>query len=373
MKRIVLTGTVFIAITYALGRFSYGLFMPEISAALQLSEASAGSIASMAYAGYCAALLSASSLVRGIGGRGALQLAGICVLLGLILMGVANHWMGLAIGLVLTGLSSGWASPAYGQVVHAALQPEQQDRGNAWINSGTSWGLVVMGPIAYFFSADWRLAYLGFAVLAAGAILMQWRFLPRAQVQERRRAPGLANRWWQTGGRLMGAAFAVGAASAVYWTFARSMWQEWHGLPDERAAFLWLIMGISGILGGFAGAVVERIGQAAAYRWGLLVLMVSICSIAGSGLPILMVSALLFGITYIFLTGVFIVWGTRCYPRHAAFGISLAFLMLGAGQFGGSMAAGVLIETTSYAVAFLSFGILGLAGLAIRPSASSPD
>ncbi|WP_020619631.1 MFS transporter [Paenibacillus daejeonensis] len=373
MKRIVLTGTVFIAITYALGRFSYGLFMPEISAALRLSEASSGSIASMAYAGYCLALLTASSLVRWGGGRGTLQLAGVCVLLGLLLIGTAGHGLSLAVGLALTGLSSGWASPAYGEVVHSGLQPEQHGRGNAWINSGTSWGLVVLGPIAYFFSAEWRFAYLGFAVLAALAILMQWRLLPQARAQENRSAPGVPSRLWRTGGRLMGAAFAVGAASAVYWTFARSMWQAWHGLTGDSAAFLWLLMGVSGILGGFAGVVVERFGQGAAYRWGVGILMLSICGITLSGLPVLMLSAILFGIAYIFLTGIFIVWGTRCFPRHAAFGISLAFLMLGVGQFGGSMAAGVLIEATSYAVAFLSFGLFGLAGLAIRPTVPRSD
>ncbi|MFS0726077.1 MFS transporter [Paenibacillus sp. 1P07SE] len=366
MKRIVFTGTLFIAITYALGRFSFGLFLPEITTALNLSAANAGLIASSAYAGYCLALLSAATLVRWLGSRATLQLAGCCVLAGFVLIGTAEQGYSLAAGLALTGLSSGWASPAYGHMVQTALQPEQRERGNAWVNSGTGWGMVLLGPLGYFMSAQWRYAYFGFAVLGVVAILLQWRVLPRSQAIENQPAPGLPRHVWRWGGALIGASFMVGAASSIYWTFGRSMWQAGHGFSDDSAAVLWLVMGISGIFGGFAGAVLERLGQGAAYRYGMLVLMLSICGITVPGMIVAFLSSIMFGAAYIFLTGVFIVWGIRCFPRHTAFGISLSFLMLGAGQFGGSMAAGALINATSYTAAFVSFGVLGMAGLAIH-------
>jgi fucose permease len=46
-----------IAVTYGLARFAYGLFLPEMRKAFDLSESILGLIGAGSYAGYCVTIL----------------------------------------------------------------------------------------------------------------------------------------------------------------------------------------------------------------------------------------------------------------------------------------------------------------------------
>ena len=52
---LVAPGLALIAVTYGLARFAYGLFLPEMREALDLSETVLGLIGAGSYAGYCVA------------------------------------------------------------------------------------------------------------------------------------------------------------------------------------------------------------------------------------------------------------------------------------------------------------------------------
>ncbi|UOQ94719.1 hypothetical protein MUO14_07185 [Halobacillus shinanisalinarum] len=56
-------------------------------------------------------------------------------------------------------------------------------------------------------------------------------------------------------------------------------------------------------------------------------------------------SAGLFGCSYIFLTGVLLVWGIRVFITNASLGIGVPFLLLAVGQVIGSILAGWFIGT----------------------------
>lgn len=68
---------------------------------------------------------------------------------------------------MLAGSSTGLASPPMAAVITAAVQPEPQDITNTVVNSGTSAGVVISGPIAFALGGQWR---LGFAIFAAMAL-----------------------------------------------------------------------------------------------------------------------------------------------------------------------------------------------------------
>lgn len=129
-------------------------------------------------------------------------------------------------------------------------------------------------------------------------------------------------------------------------------------------------MGASGVLGGLAGGIIERVGLQTAYASGLVLMSASIALLTLNYVPLPFLSATLFGITYIFLTGVFIIWSTSLFPENPSFGISLSFLLLGIGQAIGTSLAGSLIATFSYTTSFLVFSFVGLIGLLIRTNST---
>jgi predicted MFS family arabinose efflux permease len=70
--------------------------------------------------------------------------------------------------------------PALAAGVQATVRPTLQGRVNAVMDAGTSVGLVFCVPTVLFPAGAWRLAYGGFALLAAIGLLAAWLLLPAA-------------------------------------------------------------------------------------------------------------------------------------------------------------------------------------------------
>ncbi|MCK6074556.1 MFS transporter [Paenibacillus silvae] len=366
MKKIVLPGVALIAVCYAFGRFSYGLFMPEISEALRLSESASGAINSATYIAYCLALLTAPLIINHKGHHYVIQLAGISATLGLIGIGLAHDTWLLAVGVFLAGLSTGWASPALGNAVSAELSPNLHARGNSWINTGTSFGIIVSGPLYLLCTDYWRLSYILFALIGITVLLWNRHAIPATKTLPCTKSIWSCMRPTRPGSALLMACLLTGASSAIYWTFARNFLTDEKGASDSEAVLFWIVMGITGILGGCAGRIIERIELGWSYRIGILLLSISLGVILLPSMTASLVSAILFGSTYIFLSSIFIVWATRLFQPNVSIGISLAFLALGVGQFLGSFMAGYTIEVFSSTTAFMAFAFLGLLGLFLR-------
>ena len=56
--------------------------------------------------------------------------------------------------------------------------------------------------------------------------------------------------------------------------------------------------------------------------------------------------------SYIFLTGVLLVWGIKIFVKNASLGIGIPFLMLAIGQVIGSTFAGLFIDTFNFMFTF---------------------
>ncbi|MGG4399071.1 MFS transporter [Paenibacillus amylolyticus] len=366
MKKIIFPGIALIAVCYAFGRFSYGLFMPEISEALQLNDAASGAINSGTYIAYCLSLLTAPLLINRKGHHYVIQLAGISAVLGLTGIALAQNAWVLTFSIFLAGLSTGWASPALGNTVNAELAPELQARGNSWINTGTSFGIVISGPLYWLFTDYWRLTYILFAVIGVVVLLWNRRVIPATKTLPCTKSLWTCMKPTRPGSALLMACLLTGFSSAIYWTFARNFLTDEKGASDSEAVLFWIVMGVMGILGGCAGRIIEQFEIGWSYRIGILLLAISLGVILLPSMTASLISAIIFGSTYIFLTSVFIVWATRLFSPNVSIGISLAFLALGVGQFLGSSMAGYTIEVFSNTTAFLAFAILGLFGMLIR-------
>jgi predicted MFS family arabinose efflux permease len=373
-----------IAVTYGLARFAYGLFLPEMREALDLSETVLGLIGAGSYAGYCFAILAALVFTSRTGPRLMAVAAGAIAVVGMAAVaGAPAAWV-LALGILVAGSSSGLASPPMGEAVVSSIREELQDRANTLINSGTSIGVALSGPAALLVAERWRVAWAAFAFI--GIVVVAWNavVIPRNRVGDGRPeqaapadVPRLSVRYL-VGPRsvpLFVAATGVGFASAAYWTFSRDLVVRAGDLSVTGSTLFWTVIGVSGLAGGLAGDLVRRFGLARAFQVSLLCMAAAIGLLAAAPgtLASAYLSGALFGSTYIMLTGVILVWSVSVFHERPSAGLGAAFLLIAVGQVFGAPIAGAVAEVTGLVVTFWAFAGIAVLTTFVGPRAERPQ
>ncbi|MDO7284107.1 MULTISPECIES: hypothetical protein [Shouchella] len=106
MWSIVLPSLAMIAVTYALARFSFGLFLPDIAASLDLSAANGGFIGALAFASYTLALFASYRLIRYFGQYNIMLAAGTSAIVGMLGIAFSPSFPYLAIAVFIAGLGA---------------------------------------------------------------------------------------------------------------------------------------------------------------------------------------------------------------------------------------------------------------------------
>jgi predicted MFS family arabinose efflux permease len=388
---LVAPGLALIAVTYGLARFAYGLYLPEMREAFDLSPSLLGLIGAGSYVGYCVAVVVSLVYTSRTGPRLMAVAAGVVAVVGMATVaGSPVAWV-LALGILVAGSSTGLASPPMGEAVARSIRPSLQDRANALINCGTSVGVALSGPAALLLTGQWRIAWATFALVGVAVLVWNAAVMPRKALQDEGESgerdedgaeegdgsgsPHLSFTYL-IGARvrprslpLFAVAFGVGFASAVYWTFSRDVVVQAGGLGQTGSTLFWTVIGISGLAGGAAGDLVGRFGLTTVLRGGLFSMAASmvLLAVASDVLPIAYTSAALFGSTYIMLSGVVLVWSVSIFRERPAAGLGAGFLLIAVGQVVGSPVAGALAGTTGPATAFFSFAVAAMLAACVRP------
>src|SRR5215210_278673 len=143
---LVAPGLALIAVTYGLARYAYGLFLPEMREAFDLTPALLGVIGAGSYLGYCVAIVFSLVWTSRMGPRWMAVTAGVVAVAGMAIVACAPVAWVLAVGVLVAGSSTGLASPPMGEAVARSIREGLQDRANALINCGTSVGVALSGP-----------------------------------------------------------------------------------------------------------------------------------------------------------------------------------------------------------------------------------
>lgn len=365
-----------IAVCYGFARFAFGLFLPQISADLELSSTLSGAISAGSFIGFCLAIVAAAWLTERIGPRAVAMAAGVIAAAGMagIAAAASPAWMALAV--IVAGSSAGLASPPLAAAVAAQVDRARQDTTNTAINAGTSAGVALSGEVAIAMGAGWRVAFACFADAAAAMALATLATLAgngkrvgsaagtEAQAAARLTlSPDLV--------RLAAVACLTGAASTVVWTFGAELTAgslEWDA---SEVGVLWIVMGCAGLAGAASGWLITRAGLNAVHLGFHVALAVSLAAVGHSqgGSALTLAGGAVFGASYLMLTGVYLVWGIAALPARPAAGVMVAFLALAVGQALGASAFGVIMERASPNTAVLAFSLLAMAaGLVQRRS-----
>lgn len=360
-----------IAVTYGLGRFGYGLYLPTFTADFALSRAAGGSIAAGSFAGYCLAALLAHRLVHRGQARAALWAAAALAGTGAALVAGAWSSASLAYGVVVAGSGSGMASPALVAAVAATVRRDRADRAQAVVNSGTGVGVVVAAALVTVAPGGWRAAWAGFAV---AAVLVAWATdrtttWPSARPDGSRPATRTAmSTQLELLRRPALAAVLAGAGSASVWTFGQDLLATSTGMSAGARTALWGVLGAAAVLGAASGDAVRRLGVPTA--WTSTVTITAAASLAlphaEDSVAVTALALAGFGGAYVALSGVLIAWGARLAPHAPAQATAVLFVALAAGQALGALTLGLLAATLGLAASFTAAAGLLLASATIR-------
>ncbi|GGK22991.1 MFS transporter [Salinarimonas ramus] len=374
-RAIVPAGIAIVGATYGLARYTYGLFVPEIGADFALDAFALGLVASGSYAAYLIATLFGSTVSATLGPRLPVVLGGVAAAGGMAAIALApNVWV-LAAGVVLAGASPGLAYPPMSDAVMRLVPERGQNRAYAWINSGTSFGVLVSGPVAILAGTEWRTAWLVFAGVALAATLWNAWLLPgRATTagEVREPAPRLTRAFLARAEArpLFAGALAFGLVTSVFWTFAVELVVAQGGLAPDAGRTFWILIGIAGVLGGLAGDLVRRFGLSGVLAAGTatIALATGVLALAPGNAPLVLAAGALYGAAFILVTGLYGIWSVNVFNDRPSAGFGATFFLISAGQLVGPALAGAMAQAMGLGRVFLVCALLALALSALRPA-----
>ncbi|MCX2724743.1 MFS transporter [Roseibium salinum] len=364
-------GLAIVAATYGLARYCFGLFLPEIRQEFGLSPETVGLIAGSSYLGYLAATFAGSWLSTVVGPRLPILLGGLAAASGMAIIAVSPDPLILAVGVFVAGTSPGLAYPPFSDVIVRHTEPRRQNSIYAWINSGTGFGVALAGPLALYAGEDWRLAWMIFAALALVITVWNMFTLPNRHIRSGKTAAAVSIRFLlhKTARPLFIAALLFGVVTAVYWTYAVELLWALTGNPRDSILF-WIVLGMSGVTGCFAGGLVDRWGLRRTYRTLAIAVGAAVAALPlliGTKLGIYL-SAASFGTGFIVMTALFGMWSMRIFRETPSIGFGFTFFLISLGQGIGPVISGFLIPVVGLSALFVAAGLL-CCGLAVFRSA----
>lgn len=361
--RVGATGFGLIAVCYGFARFAFGLFLPQMRGDLALSSTLAGVISGGAFAAYCVAIIVSARLSERMGPRIVAVAAAVVAGAGMLGIALSPSATWLAMFVVLAGTSTGLASPPMADAVARSVAARRRDLTNTVINAGTSAGVALSGPVAFVIGDDWRVIFAMFAAAAFALAAVGFVTLPAGTTTVQRDNRGGLPPLHANLVRLIGAAFLMGASSTALWSFGGEIAAMRLGWSTRGIGLLWIAIGAAGVFGAAAGWLTARLGINTVHRLFLLALAMSIglVGLTCTTPALTLIGGALFGVAYVMLTGVYLVWGTATLPDRAGTGLMVGFLTIAVGQTAGAPLFGLLMEHSSLQTAVLFFAGLGVA------------
>ncbi|QOC24260.1 MFS transporter [Wenzhouxiangella sp. AB-CW3] len=365
-------GAVLVAISYGLARFAFGLFVPPIREELGLSASVIGFIGALPLVSFLLATAVAPLVTALLGSRNTAVLSGVLGAVGLGLISLAGDALLLGIGVFACGLCTGLMMPALTAAMQVVVKRSLHGRVSSVMNAGTSVGVMLAVPMVLILAGAWRSAYLSFAILALLGVVAAWRLLPSVSSimpADAALPPPLTRLPWSRLVSLALFAYLMGFISSAYWIFAPDLVVTLGDQPADATAWLWLAVGVAGLGGAAVADLADRNNPPITQALMLMMLSASLALLVASpAQPLLTAfSALVFGLAYMSLTGLYLLTGIRLLPGRPSAGPVLPFMAVSLGQATGSPLVGTLADGFGYGDAFAMFAALGILVAMLSP------
>ncbi|MUU70571.1 MFS transporter [Pseudarthrobacter sp. GA104] len=317
--RIGLAGAAVVGVAFGMARYAYGLTLPNIREDLGLSELVLGIIASATFAGYLAGLLLAGPLAARHGSRAPTTVGGASGVLGAVIVASAQSPGLLAAGVILAGSAGGWVWAPYSDIVTRAVPLRQQPKALAIITTGTSGGLVLLGGLSVLaVLGSWRLIWVGIALAAVAAALVNLRLVPKTRPAPRANNQYGASSLFVALRAPVAYSVAYFAAVVIYFTYAADVLGS-GALPAGAVPAFYAGIGICGVVGVATGTLARRVGSSriAGLCLGAVGVALAMLGLASDSLTATAVSACVFGAGYMAGSAVLAIWTAELVPERA--------------------------------------------------------
>ena len=369
-----------LVLTIGLARFAYTPLLPSLQAQTGLTDAAAGGLAAINYAGYMTGAL-AAAWIDDVRWRHRLYSGGLWMALVTVALMALSTWMpvwalaryvgGLcgATGMLLgSGLVLGW-------LMRQGRRPEL---GVHFIGLGL--GIVVSALGAWGLSQLWSLwsdQWLAFAVLGLVFLLPAWRWRPpvppHVAVAAQDAGGATASRRWTW--TMLTSYFAAGWGFVISATFTVAIVEREPALAGQ-GALAWAMVGLAAMPAVFLwDRVARRWGgkQALLLAFGLQTLSVVLRAVSGS-LWAALAGALGYGATFIGIVSLTLALVGRRSPHNPGKAMARLTLSYGAAQMLAPVVAGYMAQATGTfkGALWLTAGVM-LAGMALLATLPQED
>lgn len=327
-----------IAATYGMARFGVGLLHPQMAAARPDLEDALRPAGTAQFVSYCVAVLIGGQLAQ-TKARAVAAAAGLSAALGCLGLLVAQTPTTFTIAAFIAGTGAGLASPALVPLLDRAVPTRLAGPAQTAVNSGTALGLMVSGSLVLITTGivmPWALI----ATICAVAGAAVWFFAPaHAPAASAESMPGPGQ--WFPLVLPLALSLVVGVVSAYVWTYGPSVITTKELISTDHIGWLWLTVGIGGLLGVFTSHLVDRTGPLGASLLSSAGIILATAGIAMTATPWVAIGSLaVFGASYMALSGILILWGRILRPDNGGQATAWLFLALAVGQAVGAATIG---------------------------------
>ncbi|PIT77744.1 YbfB/YjiJ family MFS transporter [Limnohabitans sp. B9-3] len=378
--QVIVGGMCGLVLTIGLARFAYTPLLPSLQAQTGLTDAAAGGLAAINYAGYMTGAL-AAAWIDDVRWRHRLYSGGLWMALVTVALMAVSTWMpawalaryvgGLcgATGMLLgSGLVLGW-------LMRQGRRPEL---GVLFIGLGL--GIVVSAVGAWALAQVWSVwsdQWLAFAVLGLVFLLPAWVWRPPvpppvAAAAQVGGAATASRRWTWT---MLTSYFAAGWGFVISATFTVAIVEREPALAGQ-GALAWAMVGLAAMPAVFIwDRVARRWGdkQALLLAFGLQTLSVVLPAVSGS-LWAALAGALGYGATFIGIVSLTLALVGRRSPNNPGKAMARLTLSYGVAQMLAPVVAGYMAQATGTfkGALWLTAGVL-LAGMALLATLPQED
>ncbi len=356
-----------LAIAMGIGRFAYTPILPLMQEELDFSNAIAGYLATSNYAGYLVGAIFLS-FIPFTGNR--IRTFRISILISIattILMGIMDSYFIWYILRFVSGVASAFVFVLSSSIVLDTLARNGKSSISGLYYGGVGFGIflssVIIPPLNQLF--NWQGAWIGLGMLSLFFAIFVWIWLKEAQPPEKRKREEQTNtstpsKKWR---RLLITIYALeGLGYIVTGTFIVAIAEQsldFHG----DATTVWLVVGLAAIPSCIVWSMLaEKFGHIKA-----LIISMTIQAI-GIGIPVfistsfyLIVSALLFGATFMGITTLATSLARQMYPINSSRIIGYMTAVYALGQMIGPAISGILSTYTNN----FNAALLGAAGIVL--------
>ncbi|WP_213995346.1 YbfB/YjiJ family MFS transporter [Arsukibacterium sp.] len=354
-------------------RFAYTPLLPLMQQQTILTDSSGGMLAAVNYLGYMTGALLAANLTN-------LRLKDSLYRLGLALAVVSTLGMALTQNVYLwsfwrfvAGLSSaGSMLIASGLIMHWLLSHKQRaELGIHFAGLGLGVALAaVLVELMLRLQLDWRAQWQYFTLLAVLLAIPAWRWLPRpasvtVAAYSRSADTPPTNRFYRL---MLASYFCAGYGYVISATFIVTIVERMPGLTGS-GNLSFIVLGLAAapavLLWDF---IARKTGYLKAIMLALLAQMLAILlPLWFSSLTVVLLSAALFGATFIGVVSLVLTMAGRLYPSKPAKLMGKMTLAYGSAQVIAPALTGYLAEVSGYYTLglYLAAGFVGLGALLI--------